>query len=150
MFVCTQNLCRSHMAEVLFENWLERHNVPGGWKVISSGTWVQEGAVLTADILDALKQTGIDLADHDCQSITPELLAASDLVLCMTRFHKEALQAEFPSHASRIKILSEMAGARFDVKDVTGITVDECLRVAGELIKLIDAAGAHIVRLLQG
>ena len=132
MFVCTENLCRSPMAEVLFKNWLERHTVPGDWKVISSGTWVRGGAVLTVPILDALKQTGIDLTDHPCQSITPELLAASDLVLCMTRFHKEALHAEFPLHAGRIKMLSEMFGDRYDVRDVQAITVEECLRVAGE------------------
>ena len=150
MFVCTQNLCRSPMAEVLFKKWLERHNTPGDWKVISAGTWVRGDAVLTAPILAALEQTGIELDGHRSRSITSELLAAADLVLCMTRFHKEALQAEFPFHAGRIKMLAELTGTAYDVQDVSGITLDECLRVAGELIRLIDAAGERIVELLQG
>jgi protein-tyrosine-phosphatase len=138
------------MSEVLLRKWLVRHSVPGDWKVISSGTWVRGDAVLSASILGALEQTGIELAGHRSQSITAELLDASDLVLCMTRFHKEALHAEFPSHAGRIKMLSEMFGERYDVRDVNAITRSECLRVAGELITFIDAAGAYIVELLQG
>jgi len=138
------------MAEVLFKKWLVRHNVPGDWKVISSGTWVRGEVALSASILGALEQTGIDLSGHRSQSITTELLDASDLVLCMTRFHKEALHAEFPSQAGRIRMLSEMFGERYDVRDVNAITSSECLRVADELITFIDAAGAQIVQLLQG
>ncbi len=150
MFVCTENLCRSPMAEVLFGKWLERNSAAGDWRVISSGTWVRGEAALTAPIFSALAQKGIELEGRRSQGITDELLAASDLVLCMTRFHKEALQVEFSAHAERIQMLSEMLGERFDVKDVSAITRGECLRIADELTKLIDAAGPRIVKLLQG
>lgn len=150
MFVCTENLCRSPMAEVLFRNWLERNKAPGDWKVLSSGTWVRGGAPLASSILAALEKKGIALSGHRSQSITAELLAASDLVLCMTRFQKEALRVEFPAHGERIQMLSEMVGERFDVQDVCAITRRECLRIAEDLITLVDAAGARIVEQLQG
>ena len=96
MFVCTANLCRSPIAAFLFKKWLQQHQVTGSWHVESSGTWAQDGEGVLPSVLPHLLAVGIDLTHHRSRSITINLLAESDLVLCMTRFHKEALQAEFP------------------------------------------------------
>ncbi len=138
------------MAEVLFKNWLKQHDVPGEWEVLSAGTWVRDGFTLSPAILAALDGLGIDLSGRSCWSITAEALEKADLALCMTHFHREALQVEFPCHAGRIRMLSEMLGQRFDVRDVDLLSGEECLRVARELASLIDAAAPHIVEALQG
>ena len=48
LFVCTANICRSPMAEVLFRAWLRRAAVPGKWVVASAGTWAEPGAPAAA------------------------------------------------------------------------------------------------------
>ena len=145
MFVCTGNLCRSPIAEVLFRQWLQRKSVSNGWRVQSSGTWTQEGSSVAADVQPSLLAMGIDLSQHRSRNVTAELLAESDLALCMTRSHKEALHAEFHQFAGRINLLSEMVGQTYDVPDVEEFTAAEYVGIANELARIIEQAGESIL-----
>lgn len=145
VFVCTANLCRSSIAQALFKNWLVQHRIPGDWEVLSCGTWVQENSCLPKSIIQELAGLGIDVSGHRSKNITAELVQSADLVLCMTRYHKEALQVEFAPYAMRIKLLSEMSGDVFDVPDVAAVTKDECLSLARIMIRMMEKAALHIV-----
>jgi protein-tyrosine phosphatase len=149
MFVCTANLCRSPIAEVLFEQWLQKHQVTGSWYVHSCGTWAQDGEPVAPSVLPHLLAVGIDLAHHRSRPITANLLAASDLVLCMTGFHKEALQAEFPQYASRVYMLSEMIMQRYDIQDVSSVSPAQYLAVVKELRPIVERSAPRIIALLQ-
>jgi protein-tyrosine-phosphatase len=149
MFVCTANLCRSPIAAVLFRQWLQRQSVSGDWQVLSCGVWAKEGSSVTASVQQSLVATDIDLTQHRSLRVTADRLAEADLVLCMTRLHKEVLHAEFPQFAGRIQLLSEMIGQASDVLDVEAFTPDECARVVKELAGIIEHAGDHILAMLQ-
>lgn len=149
LFVCTANVCRSPLAEVVFRDWLRRHAVPGEWHVASAGTWGREGAPATAGLDRRLQVLGLDLAGHRARRVTVELLAASDLTVCMTRSHCEALRVEFPGLAPRIKLLSEMVGRVYDVPDPGDVLEPDYTGLVSEITQLIEQGGARIVALAQ-
>jgi protein-tyrosine-phosphatase len=149
MFVCTANLCRSPIAEVLFKQWLQQHTAPGSWHVQSCGTWAQDGEPVALSVLPQLLAVGIDLSHHRTRTVTAELMAESDLVLCMTSFHKEALQAEFHQYAARVHLLSEMIMQHYDIPDVSRVSADEYLVVAKDLMRIIERGAPRIIALLQ-
>ena len=149
MFVCTVNLCRSPIAESLFRKWLQRQSVPGDWRVHSCGTWAVNGKPVAPHVQPSLLDMGIDLGQHRARNVTADLLAESDLVLCMTRSQREALHTEFPQFAGRICLLSEMLGKTYDVPDVQDFVISQYVCVAHELTRIIEAAGASILAKLQ-
>jgi len=149
MFVCTANLCRSPIAAFLFKQWLQQHPATGSLHVASCGTWAQDGEPVASSVLPYLLAVGIDLMHHRSRSITTNLLAESDLVLCMTGFHKEALQAEFPHYGSRVHMLSEMIMQRYDIPDVSRVSAEEYLAVARDLRPMVERSAPRIMALLQ-
>ncbi len=149
MFVCTVNLCRSPIAEVLFRQWLKRQSVSGDWRVLSCGTWAVNGKSVAPHVQPSLLAMGIDLGQHRARNVTVELLAESDLVLCMTRSQREALHTEFPRFAGRIYLLSEMLGKTYDVADVQDFVTAQYVCVAKEMARIIEDAGKRILAMLK-
>jgi protein-tyrosine phosphatase len=135
------------MAEALFADWLRRNAIPGVWWVGSAGTWAVEGALASPYAYEVMAERGLDLARHRARRTHVGLMAAHDVVLCMTRSHREALQVEFPERAGRIRLLSEMVGRAFDVEDPYGSSHEEYRRTADELADLIERGGPTIVAL---
>ncbi len=149
LFVCTANICRSPVAEALFADWVRRQGLPGEWRVISAGTWAEAGAEAATYGREVMAQQGLDLAAHRAQRVEGPLLAQADLVLCMTRSHAEALRAEFPQQAGRIRLLSSMVGASYDVADPYGGPKRGYEAMVRELRDLIEQGGAQMVTLAR-
>ncbi|MGI6495069.1 MAG: low molecular weight protein arginine phosphatase [Kiritimatiellia bacterium] len=94
LFVCSGNTCRSPMAEHLL-----RAALPAdcGWIVESAGTMAVPGEPANPFAIAVLSEEGIDLSPHRSRIATPALLHAMDLVVPMTRSHREELAALAPS-----------------------------------------------------
>ena len=112
LFVCTANICRSPMAMGLFSHMLAEHQVGGEWQVESAGTWGLEGDPPAAGSQAVMRSMDIDISNHRARRVDNELLRSFDLILTMENGHKEALSMEFPAHAGRVFMLSEMAGEK--------------------------------------
>ena len=149
MFVCTVNLCRSPIAEILFRKWLQRQHISGDWQVQSCGTWAVNGKSVATHVQPSLLALGIDLGQHRARNVTVELLAESDLVLCMTQFQREALHTEFPRFAGRIYLLSEMLGKTYDVPDIEDFVTEQYVCIAKDLSRIIEDAGKRILAMLK-
>jgi protein-tyrosine-phosphatase len=117
LFVCTANRCRSVMAMGLFRDKVHEE---GDWQVSSAGTWASEGDPAMPYVLKLFAARGIDLSDHSSRPITEEIVSQSRLILAMERGQKEGLRVEFPQHANRIYLLSEMIQKVFDIRDPVG------------------------------
>lgn len=112
LFVCTGNTCRSPMAEGLFRHLLATRLgcksdelEDRGALVMSAGIAAMLGGRAAAEAIDALTPLGIDLTGHESQPLTETLVRHADLILAMTRSHRQAILAEWPEVASRVKLL---------------------------------------------
>ncbi len=149
LFVCTANLCRSPVAEVLFREWLRQRAVPGAWRVGSAGTWATAGESASAYSQLMATQRGLNLAQHAARRVDEPLLAAADVVLCLARGHREALHLEFPPHAARIFLWTALAGPGYDVDDPYGGPLAGYVEMARELEGLTEKTAERIVALAR-
>jgi protein-tyrosine phosphatase len=102
LIVCTGNICRSPMAEGLLRARLARL---GHGTVESAGIAALVGRPAEPHAVAACARRGIDISAHRARQLTPELLAAADVVLVMDdaqRHHLERLSASARGRVHRI------------------------------------------------
>ena len=94
LFVCTGNICRSPMAQVIFENLLKRDKVKGV-TVASAGTFTIDGLPMTPTAVEALGVCGEKLGRKARKSrlFKKAMLKRYDHIVCMTAKHAEAIGA---------------------------------------------------------
>ena len=149
IFVCTANISRSPVGEALFRDWLRQQPAAGfdAWQVSSAGTWADEGLPASAYAVEVLAAAGLDLSAHRSRRVARAMIEAADLLLCMTRSQREALQVEFPHLAGRIQLLTAMAGPAYDVADPYGGPRQGYVEMAAELKQILQQGGPRILAL---
>jgi protein-tyrosine phosphatase len=97
--VCTANVCRSPMTELLLSAGLAARvpELADSVVVTSAGARAQEGQPIAAHAVDLLAERGIDAAGFRSRELSPELVETADLVLCASRTHKAAVIALDPT-----------------------------------------------------
>lgn len=65
--------------------------------------------------IELMAQRGIDISAHRARQLTPELLAASDLVLVMEDAHRRRIEELAPSARGRVHRIGKLGG--YDVPD---------------------------------
>lgn len=103
LFICTGNTCRSPMAEALCRCELQKRGIEGV-ECTSAGLTPFEGEAPSTNAVQAMAEIGIDISQKRSQPVTRDLLAQSDLVICMTREHQRALEP-YRDMISRIVVL---------------------------------------------
>ncbi len=112
LFICTGNTCRSPMAEVLMRKRLadkvgcqigelEDH----GLSVESAGIAAMSGGRASSESIQIMKEFDLDLTDHLSQPLTDRLAHNADVLLTMTRGHRQAIVAQWPELAQRTKLI---------------------------------------------
>lgn len=86
LFVCSGNTCRSPLAEAISRRMFEvagRNDV----HVSSAGTQAWDGSSASDGSILVGMERGLDLSGHRARILTPEIVAASDLILVMSEQH---------------------------------------------------------------
>jgi L-threonylcarbamoyladenylate synthase len=101
-FVCTGNTCRSPLAEALAKVMLAQRlgctvsELPArGFWVLSAGVAASHGDAASPESVATAAEHGADLSRHASRPVNPQLVMASDDVICMTRGHMRTLEARY-------------------------------------------------------
>ena len=108
MTVCTGNICRSPMAEVLLRSALSDLGV----RVHSAGTHALVDEAMTEQALQLAVAHGADTiaaGEHRARLLTEPLLAETDLVLTMAREHRSHVVQTIPALLHRTFTVREFA-----------------------------------------
>ncbi|MFN8606844.1 MAG: low molecular weight protein arginine phosphatase [Vulcanimicrobiota bacterium] len=99
LMVCTGNTCRSPLAQVIMQK------LHPEWEVLSAGVAAEVGAPAAAHSRQLAREMGLSLEQHRAQSVTPELVAWADEILCMTSSHLNLLNQAFPEARNKARTL---------------------------------------------
>lgn len=93
MFVCTGNICRSPMAEVVLRAVAADHGLESRLRSRSAGTgdW-HVGERADARTIDALARRGYDGSAHRARQFAASAFADSDLIVALDRTHELILR----------------------------------------------------------
>lgn len=142
VFVCTGNTCRSPMAEAICRHLiaqrlgckveeLEDHGV----LISSAGIAATMGGRPSPEGVEVVSAMGIDMSHHISQPLSEQLVHHADIIWTMTRAHRQAILAQWPDAADRVRMLSM---DEQDISDPIGGPVDVYQRCAEQLKEEIE------------
>jgi protein-tyrosine phosphatase len=137
LMVCTGNTCRSPMAEIICRKMIsDRLGCPPGAlgdhgvMVMSAGISAMGGARPSPEAVSVMAQQGLQLADHESQPLTSQLVRQADLIWVMTRAHRQAIVGQWPEASSRTMVL---ARDQSDIADPIGGPVEYYEKCAAQI-----------------
>lgn len=151
IFVCTGNICRSPMAEVVFRHLVERAGFGGRIATESAGTgeW-HVGERADPRALAALADRGYDGQTHRARQFEADWFPGLDLVLAFDRGQERTLRQAAPSDPDRGKIALLRA---FDPHADPAAEVPDPYysdaRMFGRVLGMIEDACAGLFRQLE-
>jgi arsenate reductase len=129
MFVCLQNAGRSQMSAALFEREAE-----GRHEAVSAGTTPAEH--VHPEVVEVMREVGIDLSDHKPRRLTLEMAEAVDVVVTM------GCGDECPFIPGKRYIDWDIADPKGQPLEEVRATRDLIERKVGELVAELDQVGA--------
>ncbi len=111
LHVCTGNICRSPMAELLTRDGLALRLGAQArrFAVSSAGTWGHAGAAMESSAARALAGYRLDGSEFRARELDARHVELADLVLTATREHRSAAVVLHPRASSRTFTLREFA-----------------------------------------
>ncbi len=106
LYVCTGNVSRSPMAEVLLRAWA---GPTAGLVVSSAGMHALVGHPMDRGAASVVGQLGIDPTRHRARQFEVAMAAAADLVLTAERDHREEIIRQLPAAFRRVFTIKEFA-----------------------------------------
>jgi protein-tyrosine phosphatase len=105
LVLCTGNVCRSPMAELLLRDQLAQRGVDAR---VSSAGILPGGQPASEEVVELLDQRGIDATEHRSRQVTAEMVGDADLVLGMARMHVREAVVMQPERFNRMFTLKEL------------------------------------------
>jgi protein-tyrosine-phosphatase len=137
------------MAMGLLREKLRKAGLEGEYKVHSAGVWGLESQPPSLHARQMMAQRGIDISDHRSHDLTSQDVEEADLILTMERGQAEAISLEFPPHAHKVHLLSELIGRHYDIRDPYGGLLHEYRQCAAEIERIIEEGYSRIMELVS-
>lgn len=143
IFVCTGNTCRSPMAEGIARDIFSREGLD--FEVASRGVSVYVPSGASDDAVTALNKYNIDISRHISRPISAKDIDEADLILTMTKSHKQVLEGACREKNKALYTIMEYIGeGEKEIVDPFGkdrIAYEQC---ALEILGCIEAIVALV------
>ena len=124
LFVCLHNAGRSQMSQALFEQAAN-----GRHTALSAGT--TPGERVHPEVVDVMRELGIDLADREPQLLTRELAQQADIVITM-------------GCGDQCPYIPGKRYLDWDLADPTGLRLDQVRVIRDEIGRRVDELVAKL------
>jgi protein-tyrosine phosphatase len=121
LFVCSGNVCRSTMAELLWRKMAAEKGLRV--EARSCGTAADGAVEVPGGIWKALEAAHVPRSAHTPRLVSEELLSWADVALTMTRGQRMFLAGRFPAFSFKLASLTAYAG--LPEQDIEDPTTDE-------------------------
>jgi protein-tyrosine phosphatase len=147
LFVCRANVCRSPMAEAIFNAIAQDREL--AYRAASAGVAALTGEDITPNARAALEEVGIHAGGHRARQVGEAMLREADLVLAMSPRQVAALQQRFGASPDRVYALPEYAlGAPPEegIPDPYGHTMTAFRASVRQLLECVDGLVERLER----
>lgn len=142
LFVCTGNICRSPTAERLAVAFSDRLHIPG-FTASSAGTRAVIGHAIHREAAPVLERLGGDSSAFVARQLNPRIASNADLVLTMTKAHRDSVLELAPHRLNRTFNLGEAASliANFGAKTIADLATARPRLGQREVTDIVDPIG---------
>jgi protein-tyrosine-phosphatase len=108
LFVCSGNVSRSFLAEMLLRRELEDLGV-GNISVSSAGLFAYPGNPADPAMVGYLLQMGISAEGHESKPLTEEEVGWADVIMVMEKTQAKRIQDQWPQAQDKVDLLGKYA-----------------------------------------
>lgn len=122
LFVCSGNICRSFLADMLLREEIVRRGL-GNVSVSSAGVLAYPGNPPDPRMVEFLVEKGIPVREHLSRQIGKRDVDWADLILVMERGHAQMIRQEWPEAEKKLGLLGRYLttpGIEEDISDPYG------------------------------
>ena len=144
LFVCSSDRTRGPLAAALFAQLAKEAGLEE-WESDSAGLHAQRGQMIAPEVRTVLAERGLEPRRIGVQLLTPKLIKASDLILCMTSNQEHDITRQFPPARNKLKCLMSLADTPIELFDPNHLGIEKFR----DCLALMEPALRNLVRRLQ-